>query len=49
MFDFSVIPLEFRMGAQNRTSNFYNLGNWTPILNWHTSMSLWFNYLEFYI
>jgi len=36
MFDFSVFPIAFRMGAQVWSSKFHNLSYWTPILKWDT-------------
>jgi len=48
-FDFSVIPMAFKMVTQNSTSKFHNVGNLIPILEIDTSMRLWLNFLTFYI
>jgi len=40
--------MAFRTGTQNYTSKFYNLGNWIPILEFDTSMSLLLNFLMVY-
>jgi len=44
-----LIFQSFRMGTQTYTSRFRNLSNWTPILMWDTSMSLWWNSPIIYI
>jgi len=44
MFDFTVLPMAFRMGPHNCTSVIHNLSYWIPILMWDTSMSLWWEY-----
>jgi len=49
MFDFSVIPMVFRMGTHNCTSRFRNLSYRIPILKWDTSMNLWLNFLIIFI
>jgi len=32
MFDFSVIPMDVRMGTNNCTSKFHNFSYWSQIL-----------------
>jgi len=49
MFDFSVIPMAFRMGTQNCTSRFHKFSNLIPISTWDTSMNLWLNSLIIHI
>jgi len=48
MFGFSVFLMVFGIGTQNSTSKFHNLGNWIPILEIDTSMSLLLNSLMVY-